>query len=515
MKPIPVIDIFAGPGGLGEGFAALTNRKKDRVFDIALSIEKDNYAHQTLLLRSFFRQFAPGKAPDAYYRYLRGELTQEELYDCFPEETARAQATAWMAELGREASATVDKRIKEALEDSAHWVLIGGPPCQAYSLVGRSRRGGIDPKDPRVYLYREYYRILAVHNPPVFIMENVKGLLSAQIRKQKIVEQILSDLSDPVAAYSKLNGNGTAKLDCPGYRIYSLVTPRQPELEDTVRFAPDDFIIRAEQYGVPQSRHRLILFGIRKDRLIVPSLLTRKRKQVTAAQVLKGMPRLRGGLSEETDSFEQWKKVLSGLPSNGLLRDCDSRVAAEVRQTVRRLTSPEWDRGAEFVAKEPTTGYAMEWYHDPLIRGTCNHSSRSHMTSDLFRYMFAACYAKVHDVSPKLSDFPAQLLPEHKSAWGDVSQSNFADRFRVQLWNEPARTITSHISKDGHYYIHPDATQCRSLTVREAARLQTFPDSYYFCGPRTSQYIQVGNAVPPLLARQIAVVVRGILNSID
>ena len=132
------------------------------------------------------------------------------------------------------------------------------------------------------------------------------------------------------------------------------------------------------------------------------------------------------------------------------------------------------------------------------------------MISDLHRYLFASCFAKVKKESPTLIDFPKVLLPNHKNVQAGIKEKKFADRFRVQLWNKPSKTITSHISKDGHYYIHPDPTQCRSLTVREAARIQTFPDNYYFCGPRTAQYIQVGNAVPPYLAFQIAEVVKEI-----
>ena len=144
---------------------------------------------------------------------------------------------------------------------------------------------------------------------------------------------------------------------------------------------------------------------------------------------------------------------------------------------------------------------------DDQIEGVCNHSTRSHLDTDLVRYLYAAIYAQVNGTSPKLRDFPEKLLPAHQNANEAVETGKFADRFRVHLKNEPAKTITSHISKDGHYYIHYDPTQCRSYTVREAARLQTFPDNYFFTGPRTSQYIQVGNAVPPLLANQIAEIV--------
>jgi DNA (cytosine-5)-methyltransferase 1 len=129
------------------------------------------------------------------------------------------------------------------------------------------------------------------------------------------------------------------------------------------------------------------------------------------------------------------------------------------------------------------------------------------MASDLSRYLYASSFAAVHGRSPKLQELPGALKPEHKNADGD----DFTDRFRVQLRSRPATTVTSHIAKDGHYFIHHDPSQCRSLTVRETARLQTFPDNYFFAGGRTDQYVQVGNAVPPFLARQIAAVVADIL----
>jgi DNA (cytosine-5)-methyltransferase 1 len=149
---------------------------------------------------------------------------------------------------------------------------------------------------------------------------------------------------------------------------------------------------------------------------------------------------------------------------------------------------------------------------DRQLGGVCNHTTRGHMETDLYRYMYAACFADLHGKSPSLQNFPTDLLPDHGNVDRALeSGSNFSDRFRVQVATRPSTTIVSHISKDGHYYIHPDPMQCRSLTVREAARLQTFPDNYFFCGPRTVQYIQVGNAVPPLLAKQIAEIVLTVL----
>jgi len=156
-----------------------------------------------------------------------------------------------------------------------------------------------------------------------------------------------------------------------------------------------------------------------------------------------------------------------------------------------------------------------DWFKDERLTTLSSHESRGHMPSDLHRYFFAALYAGLKGISPKLSDFPEELLPIHKNVEQGVSGKMFSDRFRVQLSNAPSTTITSHISKDGHYFIHYDPVQCRSLTVREAARLQTFPDNYKFEGMRTAQYHQVGNAVPPLLANKIAEIIYEVLEGVE
>ena len=162
-------------------------------------------------------------------------------------------------------------------------------------------------------------------------------------------------------------------------------------------------------------------------------------------------------------------------------------------------------RGSMF--KEHTPKNLGRWYTDRRLTGVLNHQTRSHIREDLWRYFFCACFASVHKRSPSLKDFPEGLWPKHRNVEAAITGQKFGDRFRVQCGDRPATTITSHISKDGHYFIHPDPKQYRSLTVREAARLQTFPDNYLFEGPRTQQYHQVGNAVPPFLAYQIAEVV--------
>ena len=203
--PIPVIDLFAGPGGLGEGFtcAGLSGGKSH--FRICLSIEQDPHAHQTLELRSFFHQFKNKDIPEEYYQFLRDEITRRELFGRYPAAAERAQQQSWRAVLGINSPEEVDARIEKSLAGRKTWILVGGPPCQAYSIVGRSRRGKAIQKDPRLFLYREFLRIIARYTPPVFVMENVKGLLSSKSGGNSIIKQIIQDLQEPAAAVRNIN----------------------------------------------------------------------------------------------------------------------------------------------------------------------------------------------------------------------------------------------------------------------------------------------------------------------
>ncbi|MBV8391064.1 MAG: DNA cytosine methyltransferase [Mucilaginibacter sp.] len=517
-KPVPIIDLFAGPGGLGEGFSSVLNKGR-RAFKIALSIEKDEFAHATLTLRSFVRQFEPGQIPDEYYDFVKGKIKNvDELYALYPEQSAAARHEAWKFEVGDIAKhRLIDKRIKDALKGDRNFVLIGGPPCQAYSLVGRSRRQeveSLDENDPRVYLYREYYRILAVHQPPVFIMENVKGLLSAKVNTESVFNQVIVDLKNPFDAYKKLHGKEDITYSRRGYKIYSLVKPIEKDLYGDDVFQPRDFIIKSEEYGVPQTRHRVILLGIRNDLDVSPGTLQRAGAPIPISDVINNLPKVRSGISKEKDDGNVWQTLLQESLETEVWEDIDEDVGARIREVIDELNLPEADRGAMFIEGNTELNYLESWYIDIKLNGFVNHQTRSHIKTDLYRYLFAACFAEIKGRSPKLSDFPQQLYPAHLNITAAVDDNKFGDRFRVQLLNEPAKTVTSHISKDGHYYIHPDPTQCRSLTVREAARLQTFPDNYFFCGPRTQQYHQVGNAVPPYLAHQIAGVVKNLFNKL-
>jgi len=503
---IPIIDLFAGPGGLGEGFCSVLDAKDRRMFKIKLSIEKDEHAHQTLELRAFFREFEPDRVPDDYYAHLRGEISREDLFARHPVAAAAAAAESWKAELGGASAPekTVDERINKALNGSKKWVLIGGPPCQAYSLVGRSRViGGEGLKryenDPKHGLYRHYLRILAVHRPPVFVMENVKGLLSARVRKENMFERILGDLRHPLAAISdSLEEHNSPSLT---YRLVSVVSSRNDLLGD---IAPSDFVVCAEKYGIPQARHRIIVVGIRSDLKGVPTLLS-PEDPPTVEQVIGDLPRIRSGLSKEEDSPVAWSEAVGTLGDVRWLSNekFDEELREALFLALYRVNS-KLGRGEAFMPTKRQPKALPEWFHDLRLGGVCNHVSRGHIRADLHRYFFASVFANRRGRSPLLEEFPKQLLPLHQNVAEALEETKFNDRFRVQLANRPSTTVVSHISKDGHYFIHYDPTQCRSLTVREAARLQTFPDNYFFVGPRTEQYQQVGNAVPPLLARKIA-----------
>lgn len=501
---IPVIDLFAGPGGLGEGFSSLRNSHGEPLFQIRLSVEKDLHAHKTLELRSFFRQFPDREVPKDYYRYICGEgITRDELFAKYEQEAKAAQKKSWRFELAEKHTKEIDIRIEEALNGEKVWILIGGPPCQAYSVVGRARMRGQDPEkfenDPRHYLYREYLRILATHRPPVFVIENVPGLISSETNGEPIFEKILSDLSLSRA------GNST--------REYSLYPLKRSNGE--IRY--QDYVVHAEKHDIPQRRHRLIIIGIRHDLSVEPGLIEDQQRLYTVRDAIQDLPRVRSALSNEVDTYSEWSKVVRTYSEAMCVSKSvtgDLRLQFEAVIAEREVLT----LGGEFVAIANSDVLPSKWlqehawwFMDERLRGYCNHSTRSHIRQDICRYLYAACYAKARGISPRMRDFPEEIWPAHRNIGDAVAGRMFSDRFRVQLADSPATTVVSHISKDGHYYIHPDPAQCRSLTVREAARLQTFPDNYFFCGPKTAQYTQVGNAVPPLLARQIGDIIWGVL----
>ncbi len=520
QRPIPVIDLFAGPGGLGEGFSCFQDESAKNPFTVVLSIEKDPNAYQTLELRSFFRFLERESDPSDYFRYLHRELTREELFQRHREQAEMAKATCWLAELGSPSLAYSElrNRINSAINGNALWVLIGGPPCQAYSVIGRSRVKSVEPEryenDNRHFLYKEYLKIVADHAPPVFLMENVKGLLSTEVNGLNIFAKIVKDLEAPRKAIA----NGSFKASPLRYEIFSLASSKAlGSLE------AKDYVVKSEHFGIPQTRHRVFLLGVRSDLIsdlimVCPAevCLQARPDFVPSGEVIDDLPKLRSGLSA-SDSFEAWCRAIKAASKTEWFssKQISTKVRQEILKAISFLSAECLTRGAEYLECEAGPSRLSTWYVDPRLHGVCNHSTRGHISEDLHRYLYASCFAHIHGYSPELDEYPSSLLPKHQNVISTKGKIIFSDRFRVQLKGKPASTVTSHISKDGHYYIHHDPSQCRSLTVREAARLQTFPDNYYFEGSRTDQYRQVGNAVPPLLARLIAAKIHGVLHRIN
>lgn len=504
--PIPIIDLFAGPGGLGEGFSSLKGHKKQPFFEIVLSIEKTEVAHRTLMLRAVFRRLRGTNDVRHYYSYIRGEINEADFrrIPAVAKAFEHAAKEARCLELGKSDETSIDADIQAALNGQETWVLIGGPPCQAYSLAGRSRRANDKDfhKDEKHFLYKEYLRIIQVHKPTIFVMENVKGLLSSRHSGNSMFEKIIADLSSPA--------------DGLEYEIRSFTKRGNSD-----SLEPGDYLIHSERYGIPQSRHRVILLGVRKGQGVPQhQLLEPVKEPVTVGEAIDDLPMIRSRLSRG-DSLEAWRKAVQAAP--GYLRGWGTKNESAMIESMRAFaaSATSTSTGGAFIQKEyerpkkPTE--LQQWLHDRSLGGICQHEARAHMASDLARYLFAATFAHSQGYSPRLDVFPPKLLPDHFNVQfgSEFEAIPFKDRFRVQCKNEPATTVVAHIAKDGHYYIHYDPSQCRSLTVREAASLQTFPDNYFFAGNRTEQYTQVGNAVPPLLAHKLAKIVRSLLNEMS
>ena len=512
---VPIVDLFSGPGGLAEGFSAFRSPGGRRRYRVALSIESDPAAHRTLRLRAFLRKFGGGFPPE-YYDFLNG-VTMEE------PDWAKLHPARWSAacdetrcmELGTsETNVFLHRRIARLqAKHGGRTVLVGGPPCQVYSVAGRARNAGKvgynADDDDRLLLYEHYVRALWQLRPAVAVMENVKGMLSARRNGTAIFPEVMRRLR---------HAGGT-----DAYRLFALApTCGTASRDEALR--PKDYLVRAEDHGLPQARHRVFVICVRSDvaATLPEGCLPRLEPQddtVSLHDVISSMPKLRSRLSrgEDTHAWQDTvrascEKILANRPR--MSRDEDQRFRKAVACALATADgSPlPWRKArGQVVLPSGCPADLRDWIFDEKIEMLPNNETRRHAAADLQRYLFAAAFARAFGRFPKTFDFPEVLMPPHVN-W---HTGKFADRYRVQLAGGPSTTVTSHLSKDGHYFIHPDPGQCRSLTVREVARLQTFPDNYFFHGSRTEQYIQVGNAVPPFLANQIARVLWSIFDHYD
>ena len=518
-----MIDIFAGPGGLGEGFSGFEARpgSGQHPFELAASAEMEVCAHATLRLRAFYRLLLrqQGEAPSQYWEFLKKapRMKPRAAVDYFSQGPwkalwAEAESEALNLTLGPKPAANqpLYDRIDAVRDRYDEMILIGGPPCQAYSLVGRARQSKVvefsKTGDPRHFLYKQYLAILARYKPAVFIMENVKGILSSKVGSQEMFKSIQRDLANPSLALGNTQDGNAASSRYALLPIH--VGPEVERTQDLVIDNPTAFLLRSEEHGLPQARHRVIIMGVREDCLRPRVRTLEGLEEVPGAfieEALSGLPRLRSGLSRRADDADEWFDAMEQERV---------KVIEAVREPWPEVAEALDDMMPGFDLPRESNKYAPGRV-SPLgatLRGSnpgivFNHETRGHMESDLGRYMFCAAFAQKYRRSPMSSDFPEALAPDHEN-W---ETGDFADRFRVQRRGDPSSTITSHLSKDGHAFIHWDPAQCRCLTVREAARLQTFPDDYFFVGPPTAQRVQVGNAVPPALSAQIAKVVYGVL----
>jgi len=440
-KKFYAIDIFAGCGGLSEGF-------KQAGFDIIAQVEMDRWACETLKTRHLYYELKEKRKGYLYHRYLKEKVSRDHLFNRFPDIEKSVSYRVIRGTFGKDNMKEIIKKIESSGRyhgSPKFHVLLGGPPCQPYSLIGRARDPCRMEYDERHYLYEHYLDILRHFQPDIFVYENVPGLFTARAMGKEIFKKILED-------FLALN---------PSYEI---TPPLEQICED-----PHSYILDSVGFHVPQRRKRLFLIGYRK---------VLERRNPGIKEIFRNLQRValknkKNGYLTVDDAIGDLPRLKPGQGNDGWLGVYDGNAGLKSYQIKMRKDSP----------------------------GILNHKARKHMKTDIERYRFFIEHHKNGHGAATLNDLIRKrpdLIPEHKCL------DKFLDRFKVQWWNRPSSTITAHICKDGHYYIHPDIDQCRSFTVREAARCQSFPDNFKFEGPRTEQFRQVGNAVPPLLAGVIA-----------
>ena len=405
------IDLFAGAGGLSEGFIR-------EGFEPIAHVEMNAEASDTLRTRASYYHLKEHKKLAAYYAYLNEEITREELWNAIPKELLESVINE---EITDKTINNIFSKIDKLLGSKKVDVVVGGPPCQAYSLVGRSRDPNKMQGDKRNYLFRFYAEFLKRYKPKYFVFENVLGLLTAGNKKY---------VNEMIALFDSIG--------------YSVAEPT---------------ILNAEEYGVLQRRRRVIIIGQRgKKKFGFPMPVKIENKYETKKDLFFDLPKLKPG---------------DELP-----------VTKYTKLVNQYLKQTEIRNGVDFVTQ---------------------HITRNHNERDL--EIYAIAIDKWMDGKQRLKyDELPKRLQTHKNV------TAFLDRYKVVDPTGHSHTIVAHIAKDGHYYIYPDPKQVRSISVREAARIQSFPDDYYFEGGRTAAFKQIGNAVPPLMAVALAKTINYLLN---
>lgn len=398
------VDLFAGCGGLSEGFLKAG-------FHGLCHVDFDKFACDTLSNR--LKNYGISDA-EINSTVLNRDLTKH---------------------------STVEDILK-CVNNTKVDLLIGGPPCQAFSTVGRAQDPNSMKNDPRNYLYKHYIEILEKLNPKIFVFENVLGLLSSKPNNQYIFPLIIKEFQKK------------------GYDVCE---------------KPEKIVLNSVHYGVPQIRKRVILIGINKSADINISAeeiydLIEKTHYAPTDQNTKNLKK-----------FRTIKDAISDLPPY---------LPGDGKEEIDFNSNSKNDYVKIMREKEQKKIY--------------NHVARKHNELDRARYkLLSENNWQLKDLNCRRPDL-VHYDPKH-----------FANRYTVQKFDQPGRTVVAHLYKDGNLFIHPDPKQERTFTVREAARVQSFPDDFQFLGARTHQYKQVGNAVPPLMSYQIAKAIKQILGKID
>lgn len=406
------IDLFAGAGGLSEGFI-------QSGYQPIAHVEMNEHAAKTIETRIAYYYLKEKDQLKNYYEYEKGLMTRENLLKLIPEEELKSVINKEISEKTIKDIFQVIDTIKMEKGIDQIDVIIGGPPCQAYSLVGRAQSSHMlipMEEDPRNELYKMYVQFLTKYQPRMFVFENVAGIKTAR------GGQAFKNLQ----MYMKRVGY---EIDCHELNAYD--------------------------FGVLQSRKRVIIVGWLKGSGYEYPKFDVIHNKAEVWDLLKDLPPLTPGQEAYEHTVKDMRKVKKYVKENKL------RLKEDV------LTA---------------------------------HIARPHTAQDIeiYKRVINLWFENNRHERLKYDDLP-ENLKTHRN------RTSFVDRFKIVEGDmEYCHTILAHLSKDGHYFIHPDIDQHRSITVREAARLQSFPDNYYFEGPRTAQFVQVGNAVPPMMAKQIA-----------